>query len=624
MVVIIMIHKIYHLLTNFKSNHTIFLLLSFFFYATMVGLWHIDNNSLPTSDAAAYLNDAYVRYNVFFEKGFLAGLIELYSSRAWRPQIFSIFITPFLLLFGNNPLNSVLIISTLCAGLLSAYVYLILRLHIKPFLSFLATIFILSFPFIYNIYVIFFSEIIYLPLILASFYYLIKSENFTNLKYTKYSAICIALTLCIRPAEAILFVFAILPFLISSLKAKTITFNDIFFCLNAIFATVILLFYITYIMPHEKPYLWFSLLFVILILYWVVKFYKSSAYPRNILIRYTSIICVIVFVYWVPAIDKLLNWSIEASSGSVVQSLAWHLKTVSVLPYFYNGWGGLLVPLIYCTPILLFKRNYRNIFNKDILKLFLITILPLTVLFISYTLLSNDNQVMRRSLMMGVTLSITLAIIVFNKNNKYVALPAIFLIAMSFFNYNYLLSKSIGSNSNFVSKNITLGNDLMRNINLKFDAHVEISDERPEKHLALISRIKINSCKYDPSDCLKDKNIFLTLPLMSNKNTIDPFATGFANQQYLKNNFWLGFVFIPANVEPYDYILKRHVNYIIVEIDKDLDKEMLEYRGSFGSGEKFAASIVREYRLKQFTRTRYLDEFMINGSKYIVLKMMNE
>jgi hypothetical protein len=51
---------------------------------------------------------------------------------------------------------------------------------------------------------------------------------------------------------------------------------------------------------------------------------------------------------------------------------------------------------------------------------------------------------------------------------------------------------------------------------------------------------------------------------------------------------------------------------------------MLDYRGSIGSGEKFSASIIREYKLKQFTRTRYLDEFMINGSKYIVLKMMNE
>jgi hypothetical protein len=619
-----MIHKIYHLLTNFKSNHTIFLLLSFFFYATMVGLWHIDNNSLPTSDAAAYLNDAYVRYNVFFEKGFLAGFVELYSSRAWRPQIFSIFITPFLLLFGSNPLNSVLIISTLCAGLLSAYVYLILRLHIKPFLSFLAAIFILSFSFIYNIYVTFFSEIIYLPLILASFYYLIKSENFTNLKYAKYSAICIALTLCIRPAEAILFVFAILPFLISSLKAKTITFNDIFFCLNAIFTTVILLFYITYIMPHEKPYLWFSLLFVILILYWVVKFYKSSAYPSNILIKYTSIICIIVFVYWVPAIDKLLNWSIEASSGSVVQSLAWHLKTSSFIPNLVNGWKEILAALLYCTPILLFKSNYRNIFNENIIKISLVAILPLTVLFISYSFLNNDGQIMRRSIMMGLTLAIALASMIFNKNNKLVALPALFLIVLSFFNYNNLLSKSIGSDNHFVSKNITLGNNIMRKINLNWNAYVEISDERPEKHLALISRIKINSCKYDPSDCLKDKNIFLTLPLMFNKNTVDPFATGFANQQYLKNNFWLGFVFIPANVEPYDYILKRHVNYIIVEINKDLNKKMLDYRGSIGSGEKFSASIIREYKLKQFTRTRYLDEFMINGSKYIVLKMLDE
>ena len=52
----------------FKSSHTTFLILSILFYAAMVAIWHINNNTLPTSDAAAYLNDSYQRYNVFFDK----------------------------------------------------------------------------------------------------------------------------------------------------------------------------------------------------------------------------------------------------------------------------------------------------------------------------------------------------------------------------------------------------------------------------------------------------------------------------------------------------------------------------------------------------------------------------
>ena len=110
---------------------------------------------------------------------------------------------------------------------------------------------------------------------------------------------------------------------------------------------------------------------------------------------------------------------------------------------------------------------------------------------------------------------------------------------------------------------------------------------------------------------------------MFNKNTIDPFAVGFANQQYLRNNFWLGFVFIPAKVEPYDYIYKRNVDYIIFEINKGLNEEMLNFRGSIGSGEAFSASLIREYRSKKFSKTKYLDEFIINESKYILVKVVN-
>ena len=98
-----------------------YILCTTFFYAIFVFLWHYNNNALPTSDAITYLEDAYSKYYKFHDAGFFEGLINLYTSRGWRPQIYAAIITPFLILTQGDVLLSITIFSSLSAFFLRIF-----------------------------------------------------------------------------------------------------------------------------------------------------------------------------------------------------------------------------------------------------------------------------------------------------------------------------------------------------------------------------------------------------------------------------------------------------------------------------------------------------------------------
>ena len=85
-----------------------------------------NNNALPASDAISCLEDAYSKYYKF-DAGFFEGLINLYTSRGWRPQIYAAIITPFLILTQGDVLLSITIFSSLSA-FLTYILYKILKL----------------------------------------------------------------------------------------------------------------------------------------------------------------------------------------------------------------------------------------------------------------------------------------------------------------------------------------------------------------------------------------------------------------------------------------------------------------------------------------------------------------
>ena len=67
--------------------------------------------------------------------------------------------------------------------------------------------------------------------------------------------------------------------------------------------------------------------------YFYLHFYLSKVTILNlkIFVYFHYYFVQFCFIYWIPAIDKLLNWIFEASSGSVAQSLAWHFRSQTLL-----------------------------------------------------------------------------------------------------------------------------------------------------------------------------------------------------------------------------------------------------------------------------------------------------
>ena len=353
-----MINKIFK--SYFLKDNNFYAYFTTLIYALFVFLWHETNNALPTSDAITYLEHSYSQFYVFKEDGIIQGIINLYSSRGWRPQIYPIFITPVLIITNGDALLTITIISTFFSAFLTYILYKLLNMELSNSYASVLTLFILVTPTIYNTYLSFFSEIIYLPLALSFFYFLLKSENFSNERYTKFSAIFLALTLCVRPAEAILFALAIIPFIFFSYKKNIVTTKSILSSINIFIITILLIFYITYVLPHNKPYLYLTIIICLTLLYFLLKFFRSDLYKSNNFIQFSAITCFVAFIYWIPAIDKLLIWTVEASSGSVAKSLAWHFRSSSFMTLyneFIRSYGHIILPLLLTFPIIFFKKT---------------------------------------------------------------------------------------------------------------------------------------------------------------------------------------------------------------------------------------------------------------------------
>ena len=158
---------------------------------------------------------------------------------------------------------------------------------------------------------------------------------------------------------------AIIPFIYISYKRKITSLNDILVSFNFLLVTMVLFFYITYVLPYNKIILYISAITVFLFTF---LFIKSNNFKVKNFCIFSLLLCSICFIYWIPAIDKLLNWIFEASSGSVAQSLAWHFRSQTLLDLsttIINNFGNVILLLIIATPIILFCKDYGIYKEKE-------------------------------------------------------------------------------------------------------------------------------------------------------------------------------------------------------------------------------------------------------------------
>jgi len=596
----------------------------------LVVTWHTYNNAFPTSDGIAYMDTTYRKYLAFFENGFIAGLAELYLQRDWRPQIFPLFGVFFLLLFGNNPIIAFAFTSVIFYMILSGYLYLILRIRLTPFYSCVASLFIslVSGFFIYS--ALYFSEIAYLPFLVGTYYYLCKSNFFYEPNYSLLAGVFMGLILCIRPAESLIMVFAILPFIIVGYVRKNISVLEILRAINIVLFTVFLLFYITYLFPHDMPGVIFTYLFTIFTIYILIQFCLKDIFAASSFLLFVLYTSIIVFIFWVPAVDILVNWSIEASVGSVIDSLgAAKTNVTNFLLNTTNNWLSSFGILILLLPLLIFNFSLKRLLNLNTVTILISLVISYSIILYTYVFVATDGQVIRRTLGPSILLAIVFCHFVLDKDFKYkfISLLFIFFITVNsyFVHLNNSLANSNGRFSHIVSKiEIILSN------NFYLDNLPYVLREKPiipplniDRHTLLVNKIKENACNIDPQYCLVGKGIYMTGGLNGSVElykSYDPFTLGFINSTYLKNPYYFGFVFIPRGVEIFEHLKKRHVDYVGIEINSLQTEKVLNSQTSVDGA--FSALLIKKYKTKKLKKVKLVSEITLNGRKVIILKIL--
>lgn len=604
---------------NFDYLKLLPVLLSYIF---LILLWHHYNNYLPKSDAAGYMNDIFLRYHKFIDKGFIAGIEGLYFDRGWRPQAFPIFGVPFLILFGKSPFNAYVGVSVTFGSLLLIYLFLILRVRLSFLYSAILSFFIATSLIIFCNNLLFFSEVAYMPLVLATFYHLIRSEYFSVKKHSMLSGIFAGLITFIRPAEAIMFLsVALLPFVIVGFKRRNFEIKDILLSINLALATVLSLLYITYLLPAKRLKYYLALVALVFLIKKFREFYSKN---NNCFIIFVISTLLMVLTYWLPSVASLMEWSIAASVGDVVKSLQVQDKSIFSFAHdITSAWTFILCPLLLAVPIILLKNNYKRI-NRSSLILALAALIPLMLLVINYKLAVNDNQIIRRSLGMGLLLTVAISTILFDKEIKFKAFSLIPIILVTLFNVSTILIYSLDGKNNSLKTQLAKITSLYPEPFQKDRLLVKPGIHKIDPAIVIANLIDRNICKYDVKNCLNHhRSFFIAGPIFSEFDSlIDPFSAGFASTRMNGNEskFHLGAVFVPVERDFYDVMKEKNVGFVIVQDHSKITQTMLD-RKDVPNSYLFTADLIKSHRNgDKFKKLKLIDTVKIYDSEVLILR----
>ena len=353
-----MLNKIKFCFSSFKIYFLLLLV-----PALYISIWHMFDNSLPTSDGGGFFFRSVTNYaNLFLEKDnfFESGiryLSDIICCRGMKPTLFPALGSPFIILSLGNWDIAYAFMGIFYISLVTIYSYLIIVEFTKrKYFSILSAVIIGTLPAVFSNAIANFAEVGLIAFLLPALYYLYKSKYFTEVSFSKYFAISMALALSIRPIQGI--IILILPIIITLFhgKIKGIFSNEnllTIFYMFLIFMCVIL--YIPYLRYFGEPvyishinsgtnmpqinfltnfYFYLTCVFTILlslcffILVYTRKiniFYKNLSYKfRNfenyVLPTFLLIFTLNAFV-WAFQFNDLLNWVYGATFGSSVEML---------------------------------------------------------------------------------------------------------------------------------------------------------------------------------------------------------------------------------------------------------------------------------------------------------------
>ena len=299
-------------------------------------LWHYSNFGIPTADAIGWLMaSSNIVSQLTVHNDFFSFLWELISHRSWRPVIFHLFVVPYFLITDGNIIWTVGLVHATFISLSIFFLYSIFRLFSGRINSALATSIIAMTQHVQfgGIEIPLFAEIALISFSLGSIYFLLRSNFFTEKKYSVLFSIFLFLALATRPVEAIFTI--VIPFLIFLFYAIQKNKINIYYLLRVIkipFITISILFLsrlvsskkIVNIDPDSsyEIYLFSSLIifsitvFIIFLDFFLKK--DELILNDNHLKKVFIISSALFFLWWFPYFSNLYEWIYRTSFGDIV------------------------------------------------------------------------------------------------------------------------------------------------------------------------------------------------------------------------------------------------------------------------------------------------------------------
>ena len=301
-------------------------------------MWHIHNTGIPTADAIGWLMSANtILLNLTQENNFLGFLWDLMSHRPWRPVIFHLFVVPFLLITDGNILLTVGIIHAIFVSMSVFFLYKIFSFFSNKILASLSASIIAMTQHVQfgGIQIPLFAEVGLISFSLGAFYFLIKSDYFSNRKSSLYFAIFLSLALVTRPIEGIFYIVCpLIIFILFAIKINKVNLHY-FISVARIPLTAISLLFLTRIIDSKsissidpdnsyKIFLISALVifFITAIFYILEKLIRNekNINHKNYLKKIFIVVSVLIFIWWAPYFSNLYEWVYRTSLGDIVSS----------------------------------------------------------------------------------------------------------------------------------------------------------------------------------------------------------------------------------------------------------------------------------------------------------------
>ena len=324
-------------------------------------IWHIFDNSLPNHDGSGYFFRSYshaqhyfIADNNFFEatRKFFK---HLFFERGMKPTLFPAIGLPASLLSFNDFHMGYLILNVFYLSIILFFSYLLFYEFSKNriFAAISASIISMSPP-VFDLAIDNMAEIGIILFIFPFFYYLYKSEYFTNKNHSYLFSISFALILSTRPLQAFLIIiFPIVLYVYSGYKTKAITSKNLITMTYCIFSAIVIIFTLPHLknigssvfIEHmnngdhsEQIYFLESLYYYMtLFLYSTFIFLNFLIYKKNkceylqfrniklncknhnnYFISSTILFLILVIIIWGWQFNDLMNWIYGATFGSMI------------------------------------------------------------------------------------------------------------------------------------------------------------------------------------------------------------------------------------------------------------------------------------------------------------------